>query len=126
MIQHLSIRCKLISLNAERRADRFVRAEMTAEVRQAAKILAMKLLTPVDGPVRIIATPFQKRGPLADAGNHLPTVKAAVDGLVDAKIIVDDKPVYVTELCLRAPQRASGDHESLVIGVEAVSPSPPA
>jgi crossover junction endodeoxyribonuclease RusA len=47
-------------------------------------------LPPVVGQVRILAFISKERGGRWDPNNLWPTVKAAVDGIVDAGLLVDD------------------------------------
>jgi len=42
---------------------------------------------------------------IPDAGNALPALKAGVDGLVDAGVILDDTPEYVKKISFHAPVR---------------------
>jgi crossover junction endodeoxyribonuclease RusA len=59
--------------------------------------------------------PEQAKGRLADVGAHLPSVKAAVDGLVDAGVLADDGPVFLRSLLLNAPVRGGRDLLRLVL-----------
>jgi hypothetical protein len=43
--------------------------------------------------------------PLADTGNHYTAVKAAIDGLVDARVLPDDTPQSVLSLTMLAPRK---------------------
>ena len=60
-------------------------------------------------PVTIVAVPYHKdlRTP-QDTGACWPAVKAAVDGLVDAGIVVDDSGEHVAEIRMLAPVRNAG------------------
>lgn len=98
------------SLNAERSSNWRSRHHATAAWRQMSNLVAtgrtehgprVARFTP---PVEIVATPVQK-GRLPDAGNCYPSVKAAIDGLVDAGLLPDDSPPYVHAVTLRAPRR---------------------
>ena len=54
--------------------------------------------------------------PLADTGNAYGTVKAAIDGLVDAGILPDDGPNVIMRLCMDAPRPPlKGERESLTV-----------
>lgn len=94
------------SLNDERAGHWSARADRTKRWRHAFAILARAEGRDVEleVPVVIEATPLGVRG---DAGNHLPAVKAAVDGLIDAGLLDDDSPHYVVALVLRAPEPAT-------------------
>jgi len=103
------------SLNKERAASRWERAALTKQWRHVAWAIARsKQVPPFTVPVIIVAQPFQSRGKLADAGNHLPSVKAAVDGLVDAGVLAGDDPRYVAALMLLAPIRGT---DGLIVSV---------
>jgi len=45
--------------------------------------------------INVTVQPFQKRGRLQDTAACNPSVKAAIDGLVDAGIIPDDSGEFV-------------------------------
>ena len=55
--------------------------------------------------IDVIAQPSQKRGPLQDTAACNPSVKAAIDGIVDAGIVPDDTGTYVRQItflpCIR-------------------------
>ncbi len=97
----------LVSLNTERSGNRFTRAAATRQWRHSAGWAAKAAKIPPLTVVIIEAQPWQSKGVLADAGNHLPSVKAAVDGLVDVGVLHDDDPLHVTALILHAPKRGT-------------------
>lgn len=54
--------------------------------------------------------------PLADTGNAYGSVKAAIDGLVDAGVLPGDGPNVVMRLCMDAPRPPlRGEAESLTL-----------
>lgn len=54
--------------------------------------------------------------PLADTGNAYGSVKAAIDGLVDAGVLPGDGPTVIMRLCMNAPKPAGkGERESLTV-----------
>ena len=56
------------------------------------------------------------RAPLADTGACYGTVKACIDGLVDARVLPGDGPECVLSITMHAPQRAAkGEPESLTL-----------
>lgn len=55
------------------------------------------------------------RGKLPDVGSCYPSVKAAVDGLVDAGVLPDDTPAYLTALVFHAPERGDADRVELSV-----------
>jgi hypothetical protein len=111
-----------VSLNAERSAHWRKRHALTASWREQAAILARRDLKPiVDRPIIVEAFPIQK-GRLPDAGNAYPTVKAIVDGIVDAGIIPDDDPDSVASIVLQAPRRPTpGEGEHVTINLWATT-----
>ena len=65
-------------------------ARMKAQIRRDAAIIGKRDLEPAIGPVAIFARAYVKSGVLPDADAIAPMVKAAIDGLVDARIIPND------------------------------------
>lgn len=118
-----TVRGDLLSINRERSLHKMARAETVKVWRIAGRFEAQAARIPRLGAVSIIAKPFQHKSVLGDAGNHLPSIKAIVDGLVDAGVLEGDGPEYVRSLTLMAPQRTqscASDYVTLEL-VEAVS-----
>ena len=69
-------------------------AKLTKTWRQASAAAAQGI-PPFEGKVHIIAHIFKPRAGRYDTNNLAPTTKAAVDGLVDAGLLVDDSTEYV-------------------------------
>lgn len=67
-----------------------VAARRKKQIRHDAAIIGRRDLTPVHGPVAIYARAYVRGGTLPDADAIAPMVKAAIDGLVDARIIPND------------------------------------
>lgn len=65
-------------------------ARRKKQIRYDAMIYGKRDLTPVRGPVAIYARAYVRAGTLPDADAIAPMVKAAIDGLVDARIIPND------------------------------------
>ncbi len=66
--------------------------------------------------LEITFVPCRKnRRNLADTGGHFPVAKACIDGLVDAGVIPDDGPEYVTQLTFKAPQIDGGEDRAMLI-----------
>jgi hypothetical protein len=59
----------------------------------------------------VLVTPHLRDGRTQDVGACYPAAKAAIDGLVDAGVIPDDGPQYVTRLTFDPPvlRSAAGD-----------------
>jgi len=98
-----------------------VRARLTKTWRQAAcwrAIAAMRRgeLTAATGPVTITATVHRgtNRG-RSDAHNRQPTIKAVLDGLVDANLLRDDSDRYITRLSIDAGDRVHGGQLTITI-----------
>ena len=82
-------------------------AELTKAWRCAMRDRALLLgIPPQKTRVAIEAHPQQKGGVLADPGAHMPTVKACIDGLRDAGVLVDDSPAHVAWVRCWAPIKA--------------------
>ena len=100
--------------NAERRLNRWRRAELTAEWRTAFAWLARSQRIPPLHLVTITAQPHQRGGVLQDVAACNPAVKAAIDGLVDAGVLEDDSSTHLTHITFETPQRGR-DALTLVI-----------
>ena len=105
------------SINSERSAHWSKRAKDAENWREA--FWARGLEQGVRfGSVHITAEIIQKR-PLADCGNGIPSIKAAIDGLIDARVLPDDSPEYVRSITMMAPRPPQpGEVESLIITLE--------
>lgn len=89
-------RTKPWTANAERRWHYQKRATMVADARQRFFYLAKQARIPALDACTITAVPCSKnRRSLADVAACYPTVKAAIDGIVDAGIIPDDDPAHL-------------------------------
>ncbi len=84
-----------LTTNAERSGNRWGRAEHTREWRDAFAWIARREKIPRMRWINVTVQPFQKRGRLQDTAACNPSVKAAIDGLVDAGVIPDDTGEYV-------------------------------
>jgi crossover junction endodeoxyribonuclease RusA len=105
---------KPITTNAERAGNRWNRAEHTKEWRTAFTWIARKQKIPVMKWVNVTAQPFQKRGRLQDTAACNPSVKAAIDGLVDAGMVPDDSGEFVRMITF-LPCRRGEDSLTLII-----------
>lgn len=76
-------------INSNHRLHRMAQAELTKQWRQAARSAA-KGLPQLQTPVHITAHIWKTRSGRYDPCNLYPTVKACVDGIVDAGLIHDD------------------------------------
>ena len=92
------------SLNVERAGNRWKRAEMISEWREAFRVLAIaEHITPLTTLV-VHAHPFYRTGrSIPDTAACVGSVKAAIDGLVDAGVLTDDTPDIVRTVTFHAP-----------------------
>ena len=101
----LTYQAKPLTTNAERRGNRWGRAEHVKQWRQAFAWLARKEGIPPMAWISVVAQPEQARGRLQDTAACNPSVKAAIDGLVDAGVVPDDTGEHVREItflpCMR-------------------------
>lgn len=107
----------LISINFERKVHHQRRAEWVREWRRDAFWEVTAARIPHMDQVTVIARPFQAKHRLQDAGNCLPTVKAIIDALVDAKVLDDDGPEHVRSLTLMAPERTEASFDRVEIEI---------
>lgn len=91
--------------NAERAGNRWDRAKKTKEWRNAFAWLALEQKIPSLKWCDITAEPWLKdRRGMQDTAACNPAVKAAIDGLIDANVIIDDGPDIVRTITFHAPQ----------------------
>lgn len=112
----LSIEGKLFTLNGERGMHYHKRAKFVKSWREAACEAAIEAEVPPMNAIEVVFIPCRKdRRHMADTGGHFPVAKACIDGLVDAGVIPDDGPKYVTSLTFRAPRVDGGDDRALLM-----------
>ena len=98
--------------NAERKGNRWERAELVKVWRTAFQILAKSERIPPMTWMSVTVEPHQKGGRLQDVGACHPAVKAAIDGMVDAGVLPDDSSQYLRSLIYLPPVN---DKNSLVL-----------
>jgi crossover junction endodeoxyribonuclease RusA len=98
--------------NAERKGNRWERAELVKVWRSAFQILAKSERIPPMTWMSVTVEPHQKGGRLQDVGACHPAVKAAIDGMVDAGVLPDDSSQYLRSLIYLPPVN---DKNSLVL-----------
>lgn len=113
----LVIEGKLFTLNGERSMHYHKRAKLVKTWREAAYLAALEAKVPKMESMEVVFIPCRKdRRHMADTGGHFPVAKACIDGLVDAGVIPDDGPQFVTSLTFRSPYVDGGeDRATLVI-----------
>lgn len=91
--------------NAERSGNRWERAKLTREWRLAFHLLTSELRPPplawCDVEVELW---HSTRRSVQDTGACHPAVKAAVDGIVDSGVLLDDTPDIVRSIKFHAPK----------------------
>lgn len=98
---------RMLTLNAERKMGNYERASIVRLWREAGWVYAKNANMKPMTRVHITADIEQKGSVLADAGAHFPSVKAIIDGLVDAKVLPGDGPEHVLSLRQFAAVRAT-------------------
>jgi len=98
-----------VTTNAERSGNRWQRAASTKQWREAFTWIARRERVPKMRWINVTAQPYQKRGRLQDTAACNPSVKAAIDGLVDAGIVPDDTGDFVRQItflpCMRGEDK---------------------
>jgi crossover junction endodeoxyribonuclease RusA len=90
--------------NAERTWNHYKRAEVVRETRLRFGWKARSLNIPLQNQIVVIARPHRKdRRSMPDVGACFPTVKAAIDGIVDAGVIPNDTPQHLLAIVFYAP-----------------------
>lgn len=113
------------TLNAERagRTHWTETRKTTADVRTAAWAAAKKARIPHGlHAIEILAVPHLRDRRGQDVGACFPAVKAAIDGLVDARIVPDDTPTYVRRLTFDPPILGSVLGDALELNLVEVTP----
>lgn len=92
------------------------RADAVKVWRDGAAEEARSLGLPTLDRVEITATPYHaNRRYVTDVGGCLPSVKAAVDGLVDAGVLLGDGPTHVLALTFTPVQFSTWDGLMLIL-----------
>jgi crossover junction endodeoxyribonuclease RusA len=92
-------------------------SKLTKEWRTGFQLLAKYEKIPPMVWITVTAEPHQKGGRLQDVGACNPSVKAAIDGLVDAGVLPDDSSQFVKSLVFLPPKK---DKNSLVLYIRGV------
>jgi hypothetical protein len=124
-VTRLDIEGKPLTINATSRASFWQSANEQKMWRELSAWFAKaKKLEPAPIPCAITVVPWVKkegRANLPDAGACVISAKGAIDGLIDAGVLVNDSPEYVDSITFRAPHFSDRDALSFVI--EAVDAS---
>lgn len=106
------------TMNTYRTLHHHARAKVDREWRQAFAWLARAERIPKLDAIVVVAAPMVRDGRLPDVGACFPAVKAAIDGLVDARVIPDDTPAHLSAITFAAPRRSPDGVDRLVIVVD--------
>lgn len=124
MTYELTVNCALWTVNAERAMFWRKHRTMTTGVRWSTKIAALHAKVPRLDRVSIVVEPLQsRRGPAADVGAYSGPAKAAIDGLRDAHVLVDDTDRYVSSIQYLPSRRVDAKDVGLVLYLTPVEPS---
>ncbi len=96
------------TVNAERAGNRWERAKKTKHWREQFCLLC-RLQSPVTLTDAVVEVRLTLRGRLQDTSACLPAVKAAIDGLVDGGLFIDDTGEHLKCIVFWAPERAKVD-----------------
>ena len=91
--------------NAERRMNMYDVRKLTKQWRTDFCLLAKYQKIPRLKSAKICVIPYQRRGRLQDVAACSPAAKAAIDGLVDAGVLLDDSSQFLTSIEFSAPER---------------------
>ncbi len=96
--------------------DSYQRAKAVRHWRASFARLAKEARVPRLDAIEVTVVPYlaTRRG-LQDVGGCLPAAKAAIDGLVDARVLADDTPDHLVSLTFKTPIIGKGDALELVI-----------
>ena len=92
-------------------------AGLTRSIRSMAAMAARgNRIAPINGPVDIAALVGYPTARRADPHNAAPTVKAAIDGIVDAKVLPEDHSGIVRSVTFeRDPRKSLPYHNKLTL-----------
>lgn len=95
-------------LNMNQPKNRYVQAQYVKRLRQLGWAVARSQPRKITHAVAIratIAPPVETFFHKRDSPNYMPTLKALLDGIVDAGVLIDDSDKYVPLFCIE-PSRA--------------------
>ena len=103
-------------LNSNQRLHWATKARKTKAIRDAATLITRNLRQQPMGAVEITAVIHPKTARRFDPHNFQPTVKAAIDGIVDAQLIADDDATRLVSVAFRAGEKdPSGTRIDLIV-----------
>lgn len=92
-------------LNSNQRLHWATKARKTRAIREAATLITRNLHQDPMEAVEITAVVHPKTARRFDPHNFQPTVKAAIDGIVDAQLIADDDATRLVSVAFRAGEK---------------------
>ena len=105
-----------LTVNKERTMHYQTRATAVREWRGVFHLLALEARLPHCAAITVhVDQELRNRAHIPDIGACFPSVKAAIDGLVDAGVIDDDDPVHLPLLAFAAPHVTGRDALTLTI-----------
>lgn len=110
-----------LTMNEERRGTRHwtENRAATKQARGDAMMLAIAAQIPKLERIAVMARPILRDRRTQDVAACYPSVKAAIDGLRDARVIVDDGPTIVVQITFDAPFLSTG-RDALELTIEEV------
>lgn len=119
-VWHLEIPAPTQWVSANDRSHWASKARLVKQWREAAAIHAKAAKLPhITEPVQITGWVHRTINRRADAHNRILTVKAVIDGLVDAGVLDDDNDKHVTAVTMRAGDPVDQKTHPLgVLGIE--------
>jgi len=106
-----------VTENAARRMHFHARAAYVRLWRYAAFALAKEAKIPALLAMHVVVRPVVKRRPWPDVAACASTIKACIDGLVDAGVVPDDDPTHHLSTLFLAP--TIGPSDCLMIEIHA-------
>jgi hypothetical protein len=104
--------------NAERRMSIHDARKLTKRWRTDFCLLAKYMKIPLLKSAKICVIPYQRLGRLQDVAACYPAAKAAIDGLVDAGVLLDDSSQFLTSVEFSAPERGDDKLVMVIYGLE--------
>jgi hypothetical protein len=107
------------TLNNERTWHHHKRAKIVKEWRDAFCELAQEAMIPHLEQIEVVVRPYVLNARYRqDTGNCFPALKAAVDGVVDAGVLIDDNAKIVTKITFLAPEMGRDGFEITIIAIQ--------
>lgn len=111
-----------LTANAAHRLHHIAATRARGEWRDAVTVLARQARIPRLSAIRVVAQArYETRKSISDCDAISPTVKGALDGLVAAGVIVDDRLPYVLRVTYEAPLVGTGLADALLLTIEEAS-----